>query len=445
MIPVLKIHDMTPGRRSNLVRLKWGKFQRKTGDFWLDWHGIEAFNCESLSPRLVDLTCIAAAVYAADRYTKRPHMRSPGGWGRHINVELPVYEPHFWSGETVQRLLSSALAFLTDDTWRFSFTENKTPADSQKPLFDKPDASAHFLYSGGLDSAAGLVRYAQKNPKQIITPVLVGHRTDLPRLVRKQLARIRETFPNILNPLAIVCGMRKPPAEEKTQRTRNFLFLSVAGASASCLHGDSVQVGENGVGAINFPLSTIMTGALSTKGTHPYFLSLMFELMSAVQDGRPFSYELPNLDCTKGELLAHFKAAGLESIVEDTLSCSHIQRNSAAKQCGRCVACVFRRQSLHAAGIADPKHQYVAHLFDKGESHIHKEGATALKFFLGMVDRIADEEQLQAYLLSTNIQPTKAIFSLFRRYRAEWISFCNQCKREKWAWAQYMMPKGVTV
>lgn len=132
----------------------------------------------------------------------------------------------------------------------------------------------------------------------------------------------------------------------------------------------------------------------------------------------------------------------MEHLVGRTLSCSHVQHEKIAKQCGVCVACVFRRQSLHAAGLLDPSSQYKDLIFDKGMKNVQipEEGKKALKHFLGMVDRIASKDALQQHFLSTHITPSQKLYSLFHRYRQEWLDFCDSCVQEKWAWSHYVMP-----
>ncbi|TOF14048.1 hypothetical protein CGJ28_26590, partial [Vibrio parahaemolyticus] len=66
---------------------------------------------------------------------------------------------------------------------------------------------------------------------------------------------------------------------ENSQRSRSFMFLSMAAYLASSM-GESCKliVPENGFIALNVPLDPLRLGANSTKTVHPNFMCKMGEI-----------------------------------------------------------------------------------------------------------------------------------------------------------------------
>ncbi len=101
---------------------------------------------------------IAASVHAIDRLVIRPTERQPAPgsmWTRSLFADIPVREPERW------RALIRLLRWLTDDDLEREFSQ-LGPGPGvldvrQGFLFETvPDGVVPVLFSGGLDSAAGL-------------------------------------------------------------------------------------------------------------------------------------------------------------------------------------------------------------------------------------------------------------------------------------------------
>ena len=91
-------------------------------------------------------------------------------------------------------------------------------------------------------------------------------------------------------------------------------------------------------------------GALSTRTTHPHFLGLFQKILDTV--GLPVRVENPYALQTKGEMLSRcLDQANLRVLASETVSCGKWKRTY--QQCGKCVPCVIRRASFHAAGMTD--------------------------------------------------------------------------------------------
>lgn len=144
---VFDFSELAEPRRSRMDELRVG-----VGALWL---------LRQSFPRCIDdLLDVAMAVYVADRLVKRE--RKDGAWlPRRLRLKIPVAEPMRWKELGPQ--LASLLEWLTTDQWSFKFVAEQThhrerPA-SALPLMhsDKPFVG---LYSGGLDSLAGVVAQA---------------------------------------------------------------------------------------------------------------------------------------------------------------------------------------------------------------------------------------------------------------------------------------------
>jgi 7-cyano-7-deazaguanine synthase in queuosine biosynthesis len=312
------------------------------------------------------------------------------------------------------------------------------------------------LYSGGLDSAAGLVARMVECPGRPVLPVTVWHQPRQRHLVREQLKILGARFGEPVDPLIVKVAMRwnsflDRDLEENTQRCRCFLFASL-GAIAAIMHGQQVvEVFESGIGAINVPLMAGMVGAMTTRSTHPKFLRLMSRLASLIADGE-VEFRLPFLDRTKGEVVRGLAEQRLEQLAHRTASCVHYPlRHSRQKQCGVCPACVFSRQAMSVAGIAEPEDTYKYDFLGSPDkaSRIPSERLLCLKAFLSQVASLKDvcagiplPNRVGRHLLSSEVlaggHPLEAVATLLGRYRDEWMEIAADGNRRGLPWARFL-------
>jgi hypothetical protein len=112
---------------------------------------------------------------------------------------------------------------------------------------------------------------------------------------------------------------------------------------------------ENGLIALNVPLTPSRRGSCSTRTMHPYYLNLMRQTLQAL--GVPNPILNPYALKTKGECLVECKSIdALKDVAFDSVSCSHGSRRQnwvrkSADNCGYCVPCLFRRAALYKAGL----------------------------------------------------------------------------------------------
>ena len=319
---------------------------------------------DAISCRMADLLDVALSVYAADRQSRRSSVRTDTG-NRRIVVRMSVREPAFWRRSETMERLSDYLYWLGEDDWDFEFVRRQSElnvAESKHYLLKSPPnpPASVSLFSGGLDSLAGLAARIQSEPAG--SHVLVSGYSN-PRLAgqqRKQVDSIKEKstrfgiLPAEIHHLALPYGLRHVTAckEEDTQRTRAFVFLAFGAIAALKARADTLWVYENGVGAMNLPLSAMQLGVDNYRGVHPRSLVKAQDLFEHVL-GDHVEIRNPYLFHTKAEMCRTLPSSGLLGLVRESVSCDgypiHLLNRP---QCGRCTSCILRRQALYCSGLS---------------------------------------------------------------------------------------------
>jgi 7-cyano-7-deazaguanine synthase in queuosine biosynthesis len=145
-------------------------------------------------------------------------------------------------------------------------------------------------------------------------------------------------------------GLAFPASREPSQRTRSFLFLTLAVLSARRSgHHRILLVAENGQMAIHLPLTEARIGGFSTRTAHPGVLARVGELMSELM-GVVFKIENPLLYKTKAQVVSKL-CSDHPSLIASSLSCWMTSRLTGNfRHCGDCVPCIVRRIALEANG-----------------------------------------------------------------------------------------------
>ena len=407
----------------------------------------------SLTPRMFDLLRIAATAYFIDRLIKRERNRAGNRWSRFISCSIEVNDATFWNQAAIIRLIKDALQFVSGDTWDLEFKPDvvaKYP--SYKHLFDAdnlfPVHPTVCLYSGGLDSAAGLARRLGDGIEEPLIPVVVRHRTDIAKRAKHQLKQLSREFHTQLLPVCVVLSMLSPEhfvgREEPSQRARAFLFTSVGGVVAWATSASKLEIYESGIGAINAPLLTGMQGSQATRGAHPAFLRKMTRLLSAVAD-RQINVILPFMHLTKGEVVSSLNTGRLDDVARSTVSCvSYPLRQEIGKSCGLCPACIFRRVALNASGICEPVGTYQYDVLNLRPGIVPPEKTKYLRAFLNQIDSLSETDQghlpvnIVNHLRQTEViergQSLDDYVNLYQRYRNEWIAFITKAKSNGCTW-----------
>jgi len=443
-------------------RFKFGKVEGRRlrpasagVDFRLDEQHIREFLLRTPGKRQRDLLRIGMAVYVADRLERRVRKSVERGGARELNLDVDVQDWDFWSSDANSALVRQALRQLSGDDWHVRFTPGGAVEEVEPFLRLPEEPSGVCLYSGGLDSAAGLATRLRTRAGPMIA-VTANHQPGQRRRVTSQLDAIGRRYEAHVYPLVVRTTLVKPPRmdrQELTQRCRSFLFMSLGGVVANFVGTDSVEVYENGVGALNLPLmSGMLVGSRATRATHPAFLRTMSELLTRVAE-RPIKFDLPFRHHTKAEITRTLKEDGLDGLARSTVSCMHypLRIRGTAKQCGCCPGCIGRRQALLASGTEEDPALYVHDLFGDAQAvnNLPFDNISYLKATLMQVAELAGLEAdgsgpdiFRRHVSGTGLLECNESVSpwvdVMRRYREEWLKIVAWGHSRGWHWADWL-------
>jgi 7-cyano-7-deazaguanine synthase in queuosine biosynthesis len=324
----------------------------------------------------LDLLEIAAYVYGADQATTRGGtVRIDYGeaWYRDFRFEIPVRRRDFWASAEVQDDLSRTLHDLSGDNFEFAFSSHSKPTEIpgyfEWGKDETTDISDVLLFSGGLDSLGGAVQEILCRKQKV---VLISHRAN-PKIDARQRRLVTDITSRVserrLAPFHVPVWVNKAKElnKEYTQRTRSFLFASIAAVVARLFGLNRIRFFENGVTSLNLPISPQILSTRASRTTHPKPLAGMRSLLSRVfPDG--FGIENPYFWKTKTQILKEIKQAGYSELGASTVSCAHTwEMTNDYPHCGKCSQCLDRRLVALAAEYGakeDPPHLYKFHTFE---------------------------------------------------------------------------------
>ena len=400
-----------------------------------------------------DLLEIAAYVYYADCSISRGRETDVYAekWQRKFDFIIPVSDPSRWNEPEVKDLLKETLDFLTGDVFSFTFAPPR-PRPGQLylnfagtlPPF--PNANSVCLFPGGIDSLIGSMFILKERNGR---PLLVSHRS-VPLMDSRQKSLVRQLqqsnpaweFPH----LSLWVNRMGNRAVEMTQRSRSFLYLSIATSIASQLKMKKIYLCENGVVSLNIPISPQAVGTLLTRTTHPKVLRLFNQLIQKLF-GDEISVENPFVFHTKTQLLEMLKGWNLNELLQATVSCSYAQGKTRLQpQCGTCFQCVGRRFSVIAAGLEayDPPEYYEKDLFlkalEEGKETATAEGYVRTAFEIEGMDDISffstypELEEAVNFLDMAPDECAQKLYGLFRSHASEVINTatakCNEHQKD---------------
>lgn len=281
-----------------------------------------------------DFLSIALAVFGADRFVLREE--SEDAWTRIIQLHVEVIEPTPWTA--VASELESSLRFLTGDVWQLTFRAGGKERPPEKPRLTDRDCVC--LFSGGLDSLIGAMDLLAAGKR----PLLVSQATPKEGGVQDTLAERIDLEQHRFAGKVTERGA----LHEQSQRARSILFFAYGVLACSDISKELI-VPENGLISINPPLTRRRIGSLSTRTTHPHFLSSLQRVLDGV--GIDVKIRNPYAAQTKGEMLSGCQDERIKKLARLSYSCGKGKRKNA--QCGTCVPCLIRRASFRAAKITD--------------------------------------------------------------------------------------------
>jgi len=319
---------------------------------------------------VADLLDVACSITYADRKYKRSRHKDIWtqslGWMRTFNLTIGVREPDRWNAPTTKRALEQLLGWLTEDAWHLTFALQPNPvrrrSDAQSTLPFRATPGRVVLFSGGLDSLAGvsaLVQEDRDTPLYLMSAV--SPRMDMPE---KIASRIRAVYPQVefaAFPFHLVHTDRHDQrADDASQRSRGFLFFAFAAAVAATTGSNNIISCENGIGAINLPMNWLQLGTQNTRAMHPRTLVEMQVFLELL--GLPhLRLELPFLWKTKGEVCSVLAETPLRDLTRLTVSCDNFPDRTVPRpapdvevHCGECTSCMLRRLAVANAGLKEP-------------------------------------------------------------------------------------------
>lgn len=285
------------------------------------------------------------------------------------------------------------------------------------------------MFSGGLDSYAGVKWLLDKN----IEPILVSH------CGQNKICRVQSLLSEKINN---ICGkelafyqisarakLGKNKAQlEYSQRARSFLFFSLATLFALEIGTNQIFVFENGILAINIPITQARVYG-NTRTTHPDFVSKYMNLILRIFSIE-ISIENPFLYMTKGEAISVLNTPDFKTLIKDTISCSQLGvlrykgvSINTTSHCGECLPCVLRRTAIRHSNFDKSDAQYYRDITgdpddmsDQGKRIYYE-----LKDFCHKLNSCKDNIDVllkypQFYIESANVP---SLIDMYRRYAIE--------------------------
>jgi hypothetical protein len=359
-------------------------------------------------PRLVELgpvpqpniefVRVAVGVYAADRTAPRGSTWSQ----RQIGLRIPVWDPDRWTAVSLE--LAALLGFLSGDLWQLEFVRANTPRD-RSPMPRAPRVQRVVLLSGGSDSLCGaLLSRAELGdaPQALVSHYSSNHVSPIQRALLDSIERVVPGGPLYHHQVRLLRRSHQPLSglpfrNEYSTRTRSLLFIALGLAVAS-IDGVPLWMPENGFASLNPPLSPERRGSLSTRTTHPSFLSGLSTLLDSIAVHGEISNPFTQL--TKGEVFQNVARLLGDEEASRLLSMSHSCGHTgawtkgfpAAEQCGVCFGCIVRRAGFLAAGLTDHT-RYISDRVASPErdSYLSKKSAIpSARFFVNRGIRMSD-------------------------------------------------------
>lgn len=310
-----------------------------------------------LPDRHLDLLEIAAYVFAADRLTSRGSREAVEyqSWSRSFQFIVKVRDYEFWRESSLIEALKVALRFATGDRG-YDFTFQPGHATPPTSLFDNEAFSMEasgdlsiMLFSGGIDSLAGAVQRIERTNQHVC---LVSHLSQVGtiRTQRGLASALRRDYRGRVSSYLFKTHLQGVRSKEETQRSRPFLYGSIAFTLATAFGPDRFYIYENGVTSLNFFRRDDLINSRASRTTHPQTVGRLASLFSVIAE-RPFAIEAPFLWFTKSDVVESLKNSGQGQLLPSSVSCSHTYNSgTSATHCGECFQCLDRRIGIYGAG-----------------------------------------------------------------------------------------------
>jgi 7-cyano-7-deazaguanine synthase in queuosine biosynthesis len=403
--------------RGDAPAIPLGTLLKLDGDVITGKKSVEE-NFGDISSLELDLLAIASAIFAVDRGQQRGEREK---FARTLELHIPIIN----TGQLVGLvpIIEKTLRRLSNDTWRINLYQCHGVLCSSKSV--KPSTGKVLLFSGGLDSLAAAVEFSHGADSL----ALVSHHT-----MNRQTTTAQSTLYQMLlskgckltHHSFFVSARNRNSFEhdvENSQRTRSFLFLTLAAITANRLgRREIVVIAENGQMAIHLPLSSARIAAFSTHTAHPDVLAQM-QIFLRGAFGIDFVIENPYVLKTKKEVIEPIVVNAPETIPHSISCWKNSRMTKGANHCGECIPCFIRRIAIES--YQPDKTAYGRDVFkeifgnlvtaDEGRRNLADLAELTLKF-----ERMSDAELYDEWpeLFSENID-APATIEMYRRAAAE--------------------------
>jgi 7-cyano-7-deazaguanine synthase in queuosine biosynthesis len=311
--------------------------------------------------RVLDLLELCAYVFAADRLVSRGQANSVvfDAWSRTFHFAVKVRDFDFWNDPVTKKKLSELLEFISGDR-QFKFEFVAGHATPPAHLFDREDcffepSKPHhvMLFSGGLDSLAGAIERLNTTDD---TVCLISHRSGQPSTAMTQdklVTALKQQYPGRVEHYKFSTSLTNGRAVSETQRTRTFIYGSIAFALASALKQDHISFYENGITSLNFPRRQDLLNSRASRTTHPKTMILLGEFLSHVAEKQTTVTNTYRWK-TKADVLDVIKSFNAQNLIPSAVTCSITPMTRGEHtHCGGCFQCIDRRFSASAVDLTD--------------------------------------------------------------------------------------------
>lgn len=301
-----------------------------------------------------DLLNLASGIYGTDLVV---HRNEREHFIRTFDIHIEVV--NYYAFELMKSEIEKALYLVSRDNWNITFIQ-KEGDNTQKIKWGDQEGSV-LLFSGGLDSMCAASKFIQDQDNL----VLLSHNTQGNRVVdehQRSVHKLIEEFYNTsIEHFHIKVYGRKhqeyefPENRENTQRTRSFLFLSLAALVTRRVGYKKVlYMAENGQFAIHLPLNQSRVGPFSTHTADPEFVDTFKDLVRNLLNNADFDLINPFLYLTKAEVFATLPYE-LQKKANLSGSCWMISRIH--QHCGYCIPCISRRIAIEHNNLKFEEYQ----------------------------------------------------------------------------------------
>ncbi len=313
------------------------------------------------SPTVLDFLSIAKSAYVADQLISRS-LYGYLSWSRSIKLHIPVSSEKKWN--SVKEQIEETLSFLSGDKWEILFRKGGQKFDTKRNYKNKreiTDVNIVSLFSGGLDSMIGAIDLLEKG-KNI--ELVSHHKSGGPELKAQGILcdKLVKKYPKSkighFDFLVQAKSIDKNTPKEESSRARSIIFIALGLIVANSISDNcDLYIPENGLISLNVPLLSSRLGSLSTKTTHPFFISQLQEILKKVgiknKIVNPYSFK------TKGDMIVESNKPLIKQLYSYSISCAHPNINRYSKKgvksiahCGYCTPCIIRRAALNKAKIS---------------------------------------------------------------------------------------------